>query len=162
MRRTSVRVLVLVFAGVTLVGTVVLRALAAQAVRLAPVAWIEWVAILALAAVIFWMGWAVRAFQKGRKPDLDPIRAARTYVLAKAAALTGAILAGRYLAEVLEVAGDLDIASQRHRAIAAGIAVLCSVALTVVGLLVERFCQLPPPEDDATTTSHQGPEPLTG
>lgn len=162
MRRTSVRVLALTFAGVTLVGTLVLRALAAQAVRLPPIAWIEPVAILALAALIFWMGWAVRSFQKGRKPDLDPLRAARTFVLAKAAALTGAILAGRYLAAVLDVIGDLDIASQRSRAVAAGIAVVCSLVLTVVGLVVEKFCELPPPDDDAEAAGTQDPAPLAG
>jgi len=162
MRRTPIRVLVLTFVGVTLVGTFVMRVLAAQAVRVAPVAWIEWVAILALAGLIFWMGWAVRAYQKGHKPDLDPLRAARTFVLAKAAALTGAILAGRYLASVLDVLGDLDIASQRNRAVAAGIAAVCSVVLCVVGLLVEKFCELPPPDEDATTPGTQDPAPLAG
>ncbi len=163
MRRTSIRVLLLVLVGVTLVGAVVLRALEAQGVRLAPVAWVEYVAILALAALIFWMGWQVRAYQKGKKPNLDPLRAARTFVLAKAASLTGAILAGRYLAAVLDVVGDLDIESQRRRAIAAGIATLCSLALTVVGLVVEKFCELPPTDDESAKPSRgTDPEPLAG
>ena len=162
MRRTPIRVLVLTFVGVTFLGTLVLRALAARGVRLAPVAWIEYVAILALAGLIFAMGWAVRAYQKGRKPDLDPLRAARTFVLAKAAALTGAILAGRYLAAVLDVVGDLDIAAQRDRAIAAGIAAVCSLVLAVVGLVVEKFCELPPPDEDATAPGSQDPAPLAG
>jgi hypothetical protein len=160
MHRTPLRVVILTAVGVALVGTLLLRALSAQGVRLPEVTWVEYVAILALGALIFWMGWAVRSYQKGKKPDLDPLRAARTFVLAKAAALTGAILTGRYLAAFLDVVDDLDIASQRSRAIAAAIAVLCSVALTVVGLVVEKFCEIPPPDDDAEQNGNHQPEPL--
>lgn len=162
MRRTSIRVLLLTVVGVTLVGLLVLRALEGQGHRLPRVEWIEDVAILALAGLIFWLGWTVRAYQKGARPNLDPIRAARTFVLAKAGSLTGAILTGRYLASLLDVVGDLGISAQRDRAIAASIAVLCSVVLTVVGLVVEKFCELPPPEDDAERDGDRGPEALAG
>ncbi|QAY63669.1 DUF3180 domain-containing protein [Xylanimonas allomyrinae] len=162
MHRTPLRVLVLTAVGVTGVAALVMRALATTGARLPRVAWVEWIAILALAALIFWMGWAVRAYQKGTRPNLDPVRAARTFVLAKAAALTGAILAGRYLAAVLDVVGDLGIPSQRDRALAAGVAVVCSVVLTVVGVVVEKFCELPPPEDEAERDGDHGPEVLAG
>jgi hypothetical protein len=162
MRRTSIRVLILTAAGVTLLATAVFRILAGQGVTLPPIAWIEDVAILALAGLIFWMGWAVRAYQKGDRPDLDPLRAARTFVLAKAGALTGAILVGRYLAAFLDVVGDLDVASQRARAVAAAVAFVCAVVLCVVGLVVEKFCQLPPPEDDAEPNGNHSPEALPG
>ncbi|WP_425955979.1 DUF3180 domain-containing protein [Xylanimonas sp. McL0601] len=162
MRRTPLRVVLLTAAGVTLAGTLLLRVLSGQGVQPPDVTWVEDVAILALAALIFWMGWAVRAYQKGKRPNLDPLRAARTFVLAKAAVLTGAILTGRYLATLLDVIGDLDIASQRSRAIAAGVAVLCSVVLTVVGLLVEKFCEIPPPDDEAEQSGNHRPEPLAG
>lgn len=161
MRRTPIRTLVAVFVGVAVVGTVVLRALEAQGVHLPPVAWVEDVAILALAAVIFRLGWAVRAYQNGDRPALDPLRAARTFVLAKAAALTGAILAGRYAATVLSVLGDLEIASLRQRAAAAAVAAVCSVALAVVGLVVEKFCELPPPDEEGAEQPDDGAEPLT-
>lgn len=162
MRRTPIRVLLLTAVAVTGVGLLVLRALAAQGHRLAPVAWIEDVAILALAGLIFWLGWTVRAYQKGSKPNLDPLRAARTFVLAKAGALTGAILTGRYLASLLDVIGDLGIASQRERAVTAGIAAACAVVLTIIGLVAEKFCELPPPEDDAEKNGNHGPEALAG
>ncbi|ACZ31989.1 hypothetical protein Xcel_2983 [Xylanimonas cellulosilytica DSM 15894] len=162
MRRTSIRVLLLTVAGVTVLGLLVMRVLDAQGYRLPPVPWIEDVAILLLAGLIFWLGWAVRAYQKGRKPNLDPLRAARTFVLAKAGSLTGAILTGRYLATLLVVVGDLGIAAQRERAVAAGVAALCSVALTVVGLVAEKFCELPPPDDDAEREDNRGPEALAG
>ncbi len=161
MRRTSVRTLLAVVLGVAVVGAVVGRALAAQGVHLPPVAWVEDVAILLLAGVIFWMGWAVRAYQKGDRPDLDPIRAARTFVLAKAGALTGAILAGRYLATVLGLLGDLDIAALRDRVLAAAVAALCALVLMVVGLVVERFCELPPPDDEDAEEEEGGAAPMS-
>jgi phosphatidylglycerophosphate synthase len=156
MRRTSLRTLLGVLLGVALVGAVFLRMLEAQGIYLPPVTWVEDVAILALAAAIFWSGWAVRAYQKGDKPDLDPLRAARTFVLAKAGALTGALLGGRYLAEVVVLVGQLGIEARRERAVAALIAFVCAVILSVVSLVVEKFCELPP--DD--TESEHSADPL--
>jgi Protein of unknown function (DUF3180) len=147
MRRTSVRSLALVVVLVATIGALVLRMLEMRGVHLPAVPWVEDAAILVLAGGIFWSGWAVRSYQKGRRPGLDPLRAARTFVLAKAGALTGALLTGRYLAQILILLGDLDIEAQRDKAIAAAVAALCAVILTVVGLVVEKFCELPPPSD---------------
>lgn len=147
MRRTSVPSLLLVLGGVAVVGWPVLRGLEANGVFLPPVPWLVDVAIVVLAGIVFWLGWTVRAYQKGDRPSLDGLRAARTLVLAKSAALAGAMLAGWYLAQVLLVLPDLAIEPRRDRAVAAAIAVACSVALAVVGLIAERFCQLPPPSD---------------
>lgn len=158
MRRTPVRTLIAVLVAVAVVGWLVLRALESRGVYLPVVPWLVDVAILALAGVVFWMGWAVRAYQKGKRPSLDGIRAARTLVLAKAAALTGALLGGWYLAQVLVVLGDLAIEPRRDRAVAAGIAVLCSVVLAAIGLLVEKFCELPPSDKDRTG-SEEGESP---
>lgn len=148
MRRTSVLSLGAVFGGVAVVGWPVLRALEAGGVYLPKVPWLVDVAILALAAAVFWLGWTVRAYQKGDRPSLDGLRAARTLVLAKAAALAGALLGGWYLAQVLLVLPDLVIEPRRDRAVAAGVAVVCAVALAVVGLVVEKFCQLPPSDGE--------------
>ncbi|WP_344101426.1 DUF3180 domain-containing protein [Myceligenerans crystallogenes] len=147
MRRTSIPSLLLILAGVAVVGWPVLRALEARGVHLPPVPWLVDAAIVVLAGVVFWLGWTVRAYQKGDRPSLDGLRAARTLVLAKAASLAGALLGGWYLAQVLLVLPDLAIEPRRDRALAAGIAVACSLGLAVVGLVVERFCQLPPPPD---------------
>ncbi|MFD6444647.1 DUF3180 domain-containing protein [Promicromonospora sp. NPDC060204] len=158
MRRTPVRSLIAVLVAVAVVGWLVLRGLEARAVYLPVVPWLVDVAILALAGAIFWLGWGVRAYQRGKRPNLDGIRAARTLVLAKAAALTGSLLGGWYLAQVLVVLGDLAIEPRRDRAVAAGVAVLCSVALAVVGLVVEKFCELPPSDKDRSG-SEEGESP---
>ncbi|RPF19776.1 DUF3180 domain-containing protein [Myceligenerans xiligouense] len=144
MRRTSVVTLVAVLVGVAVVGWPVLRSLEANGVYLPMVPWLVDVAIVVLAAAVFRFGWTVRAYQKGDRPSLDGLRAARTLVLAKAAALTGALLGGWYLAQVLLVLPDLAVEPRRDKAIAAAVAVVCAVGLSVVGLVVERFCQLPP------------------
>ncbi len=157
MRRTSIRTLALVLVTVAAVGAIVVRLLEGYGIYLPKVAWIEDVAILGLAGGIFWAGWAVRAYQNGDKPDLDPLRAARTFVLAKAGALTGALLAGRYLAEVVVHVGQLEIEARQENTLAAGIAVVCSLVLTAVGLVVEKFCELPPPDE---TQGEESPDPL--
>jgi len=160
MRRTPIGSLIAVLVAVALVGWLVLRALEARSVYLPVVPWLVDVAILALAGAVFWSGWVVRSYQKGKRPSLDGLRAARTLVLAKAAALTGALLGGWYLAQVLVVLGDLAIEPRRDRAVAAGIAVLCSVVLAIVGLIVEKFCELPPSDKDrANSDEGESPAP---
>ncbi|MFE4464403.1 DUF3180 domain-containing protein [Oerskovia sp. NPDC056781] len=148
MQRTKVTTLLLVTVATTLIGWFVVVGLERRGTYLPHVPWIVDVALVALAAGVFWAGWAVRSYLKGRRPSLDPLRAARTLVLAKAAALTGSLLAGWYLAQVVAVLGDLAIEARRDRAIAAGVAALCAVVLAVVGLVVEKFCQVPPDDTD--------------
>jgi len=158
MRRTPIGSLIAVLVAVAVLGWLALRSLEGRGVYLPVVPWLVYVAILALAGAVFWSGWTVRSYQKGKRPSLDGLRAARTLVLAKAAALTGALLSGWYLAQVLVVLGDLAIEARRDRAVAAGIAVLCSVVLAVVGLVVEKFCELPPSDKDRPA-SDEGESP---
>jgi Protein of unknown function (DUF3180) len=148
MRRTRWQTLVAVAAVVTVVGWVVLDVLRDQGVTPPPVPWLVVLVLLVIAGVVLRMGWAVRQFLRGRKPDLDPIRAARTAVLAKASCYTGSSLLGWYLAQVLLVVADLDIEPLRERAVAAAIAAGGAALLAVVGLVVEHMCQVPPPSDD--------------
>jgi hypothetical protein len=70
-------------------------------------------------------------------------------VLAKAAAYTGALLVGWYSCQVLVRLGALDAAANRERAWAAGAAALGALTMTVVGLVAERFCRIPPAEPKA-------------
>jgi len=163
MRRTAVRTLVLVAVVTAVVGWLVVRALEGRGTYLPVVPWIVDVAIVALAGAIFWAGWTVRAYQQGRRPSLDAIRAARTFVLAKAASLTGALLTGWYGAQVLVALPDLAIDARRERMVAAGVAVLCALVLSVVGLVVEKFCELPPPSDEETARGERpGPAEANG
>lgn len=149
MRRTRWQTLVSIAVGVTVVSWLVLRVLEGQGVVPPPVPWTVVVVCLVISAVVLRMGWAVRQFLRGKRPDLDPLRAARTAVLAKASCHTGSLLLGWYLAQVLLVLGDLAIEPRRERAVAAVVAALGAAVLAVVGLVVEHMCQVPPPSDDA-------------
>lgn len=147
MQRTRIRTLLLLTAVTTALGWLVVRLLASRGWTLPPVPWPMVAVLVLIAAVVLALGWSVRQYLRGKRPALDPLRAARTAVLAKASCYTGALLAGWYLAQVLEVLGDLHIEAQRERAASAGLAVLGAVVLAVAGLLAESFCRIPPPED---------------
>ncbi|KSW29630.1 DUF3180 domain-containing protein [Cellulomonas sp. B6] len=125
---------------------------------------VPWLVIgveLVIAGVVLSMGWAVRQFQQGRRPDLNPLRAARTVVLAKAACYTGALLTGWYGGQALSLLTDADVPGNTARAGAAGLAVLGAVALAVAGLVVEHWCRIPPPDADAPTLTRD-PDPTAG
>ncbi len=104
--------------------------------------------MLAIAAVVGKLGWNVRQYVRGKRPGLNLLLAARTAVLAKAASYTGALLTGWYGAHALVVVPDLDIEARHAVMVGALVAVAGAVVLSVVGLVVERWCEVPPSEGD--------------
>ncbi|WP_402468263.1 DUF3180 domain-containing protein [Isoptericola aurantiacus] len=157
MRRTRVRTLAVLAVAVAALGFVLLRLLESRGVFVPGGAWVEVVALALLAALVLRAGWGVRSYLRGDKPGLDPLRAARTFAMAKAAAYTGALLTGRYVAHVLVVLPQLDVEARRDQAITSGVAALAAIGLTVVGLVVEKFCEIPPPEDEPDSTEAVAP-----
>ncbi len=147
MHRTRIGSLLLVVALTTAAAWAVLRVFASRGVLAPEVPWLTGGVLVFIAAVLFWLGWAVRQYQQGKRPSLDPIRAARTAVLAKACCYAGSLLAGWYLAQVLHAVTELAGPARADRAWSAGLAVLGAIVLVVVGLVVEWFCRIPPPED---------------
>jgi hypothetical protein len=127
------------------------------------VPWLVVAVELVLAVIVFSMGWAVRQYLRGKHPTLDPIRAARTAVLAKAACYTGALLTGWYGGQAVAHLLDRGVPDAIGRAGSAAIAAGGAVVLAVVGLVVEWFCRIPPPQDDEK--AHEpaaAPDPATG
>ena len=153
MQRTRWQTLLLVTVVTGLGCWALLHLLDGEGVHLQSVPWLVIAVLVVLSGIVFAMGWAVRQFLRGKRPTLDPIRAARTAVLAKASAYTGSLLAGWYIAQVLLELGDLAISSRRDRAVAAGIAAAGAILLAIVGLVVEWFCRVPPPEDKGAQAS---------
>ena len=147
MRRTPVRRVVGAAVVTTAAATAVLRVVESRGGTLLEVPVVAWVVVLGIAAVVGVLGWNVRQYTAGHRPELDMLLAARTVVLATASAYTGALLTGWYAAQVLVVLGDLDIPGRRDVAVTAGIAAGAAIVLAVVGLLVERWCEVPPPDD---------------
>ncbi|MBO3089949.1 DUF3180 domain-containing protein [Cellulomonas dongxiuzhuiae] len=147
MSATRVRTLVLLAVGVAAVTWWAMRMMVGRGAATPPdVPWLVVVVELLIAGVVASMGWAVRQYQRGKRPLLDPVRAARTAVLAKASCYTGALLTGWYGGQALSLLTDADVPGSTTRAAAAGLAVLGAVALTVVGLVVEHWCRIPPPD----------------
>ncbi len=105
-----------------------------------------------LAAVVFAMALALRsrlaALRAGR-PDarpVDPVFAARSLLVAKASSLAGALIAGLYAGYGIFLAGNLNMADRRDRAIVCLVAVIAAVLLAAAGLWLERVLRVPPDE----------------
>lgn len=102
-----------------------------------------------LAAAILGIGWPVRQWVNGdRSRQIDALRAARTAVLAKAGAVAGALLVGLFLGYGVHFLPTVAIAARRSQLIVSVADLLAAVLLLVAGLLVERWCRVPPDEDD--------------
>lgn len=153
MTATRVRTLVLVALVGAAVTWWVMRVTVGRGAATPPeVPWLVVAVELLIGAVVLSMGWAVRQYQRGRRPTLDPVRAARTAVLGKAACYTGAVLTGWYGGQALSLLTDADVPGNTTRAGSAGLAVLGAVALAVVGLVVEHWCRIEPPDGDEQAT----------
>ena len=84
-----------------------------------------------------------------KKTVLDPLLAARTLILAQACAYVGAVLLGWHVGIFLDQLRIWSLRSDQGitwlaLAMAGG-----SLVMIVVGLVVERFCRIPPEDGDA-------------
>jgi peptidoglycan/LPS O-acetylase OafA/YrhL len=113
-----------------------------------PLPWTTALGTLILGAGVVAAGLPVRRWVAGRRErPLDPLLAARTVVLAKAAAYGGALLTGWYAGQALILLPD-PVEVRRTRLVVAGICTLVAIALAGCGLLVQRWCRVPPSDDD--------------
>jgi hypothetical protein len=87
-----------------------------------------------------------------RKFPLDPFYAVQVAVLAKASALTGAILMGAGVGILAILLGRPVLPDWSLLLPALGLAV-CSLVLVVAGLIAEWMCVLPPDDPDAPRLS---------
>lgn len=106
-----------------------------------PVPWTVAVTCGIAAAIALWLGWQVRRYLKGDKPDLDAMRAARTAVFAQACAYAGAILGGAFGGYALALLDDWSHEPRREVVISALIGLLASAVLLASGLIAEHWCR---------------------
>lgn len=99
-----------------------------------------------LAAVVLLMGWRVRRYLAGKNPGLKPLPAARAFIMAKAGSYCGALLVGWYSAWLLE--GLMQEVDRQERLLGAGLAIGGGLVLLAAGMIVERWCRIPPPEEE--------------
>ena len=105
--------------------------------------WISLIVLVFMACGVFFAGLPVRRFLRGQaKKSLNPMRAMRTLVLAQAAALTGGLVSGWYLAQVLVLLPDFDIDSRRTLVIRLAALSAGGALLAVAGLLAQMMCRV--------------------
>jgi hypothetical protein len=113
-----------------------------------PLPWTAVAGTAALMIVVIAAGLPVRRWVRGRRDrPLDPLVAARTVVLAKAAAYGGSLLAGWYAAQALALAPDL-MGERLTRLVLAIVAAVFAVGIAAAGLVVQRWCRVPPSDSD--------------
>lgn len=91
-----------------------------------------------------------------RKKALDPILAARTLVLAQACAYAGTVLLGWHAGIFLDQLRIWNLRSDQGITWVAIAVAGGGLVMIVVGLLVERFCKIPPEDNDAAGDGKPG------
>ena len=114
------------------------------------------VLLVVMAGLVLWLARPVRQYLKGRATtSLDPLRAARTVVLAQAAALTGAAAAGWYAGQLAVVLTGLSLLANQSRVLPLALLVVAGVLLAGAGLVAQRWCRIDPGEDDRDDDSER-------
>ncbi|WP_162259425.1 DUF3180 domain-containing protein [Phycicoccus sp. Soil803] len=117
---------------------------------LGPASWVSSVLIVAMAILVIGAGLPVRRFLRGEaRKTLSPIRAARTLVLAQAAALTGSAVLGWYAAQVAHALADVDLPGYRALLWRLLALTASSLVLAGAGMLTQRMCRVDPPNDSS-------------
>ncbi|GAB3677659.1 DUF3180 domain-containing protein [Angustibacter aerolatus] len=148
MTPTRTRTLLLAAVVVAAGGWAALQAWAGSGHELPMLPWSAPLLLLVVSGAVLAAGWPVRQWTRGgRDRPLDPIRAARTAVLAKAAQVAGSLLTGWYAAQALVLAPDADVSARRDALVRALVTLAASALLWGVGWLVERWCRVPPEDD---------------
>ena len=90
------------------------------------------------------MGLTVKRYVKGHLKYLDPGRGFFTLAYAKALCVGGFFLAGWFCGQIINVASKSEASFFRHALITCAIAAFVSLLDGVCGILVEKWCQIPP------------------
>ena len=151
-KEISVQTLILVTAVTGLLGFAVFAMITRGGSLVPRPSLLSGVLLVAMGGLVLWLARPVRRYLQGRATtSLDPLRAARTVVLAQAAALTGSAAAGWYAGQLVVVVTDLSLEANQGRLLPLGALVVAGVALAAAGLVAQRWCRIDPPdeEDDA-------------
>lgn len=142
-RGVTVRLVVLLAVAVTAVCYLGFHLLIGRGGALPQASWSALIVLVFMATGVFFAGLPVRRFLRGQsKKTLNPIRAMRTLVLAQATALTGAMVTGWYVAQVLVLLPDAGIASVRTFVIRLAALAAGGVLLVIAGLLAQAMCRV--------------------
>ena len=151
MRRKEIRVqtLLLVAAVTGIIGFAMFAVITRSGALVPRPSLLSGVLLVVMGGLVLWLARPVRRYLQGRATtSLDPLRAARTVVLAQAAALTGSAAAGWYLGQLVVVLTDLSLDANQGRLLPLGALVVAGVALAAAGLVAQRWCRIAPPDED--------------
>ncbi|MBR4399809.1 MAG: DUF3180 domain-containing protein [Aeriscardovia sp.] len=99
-----------------------------------------------LGVALLIMGFTVRRYVKGHLKYLDPARAFFTLASAKALCVGGFFLAGWFSGQIIDIASKSEASFFRHALITCAVAAFVCLLDGICGILVEKWCQIPPPE----------------
>jgi Protein of unknown function (DUF3180) len=111
------------------------------------ISWVQPVALLAVLVVVATAAWSTWRTVQVRHEHLEPHRAVNRFVLGRATALVGALVAGGYVGYAVSWLGvDAALAHQRiWRSLACA---LVGVGILVAGVLLERACRVRQDDDE--------------
>jgi hypothetical protein len=120
------------------------------------------VALAFIGVILPVLAWPMRAVTRPAKKDsqplpVNPFYATRVLLLAKAGALTGALLSGAGAGIVVFLLSRPVL--MVGTVVLAAITVVGGVVLMVGSLLAERWCQIPPQQPELSGPSPAGGEP---
>jgi len=142
-RGVSIRLILMLGLVATAFAYLALRIWTGQGGTLPAASWGALIVLVFMSCGVLFAGLPVRRFLRGQasKP-LNPIRAMRTLVLAQASALTGALITGWYLAQVLVLLPDVDVPSQRALAFRLAVMAAGGALMVTAGLVVQSMCRV--------------------
>ena len=105
------------------------------------------VVLVLLGAAVLRLGWALRGYQRGTRPHVDMLRAARTLALAQAAALTGAGLIGFYAGTAVGLLPDWDLRAYQNVLWHLLLGAVAASWVLGSGMRVQSWCRIPPGSD---------------
>ncbi len=109
-----------------------------------------------LAGLLLWAGLAVRRLKAHKRTWMTPILAMRTAIAARACALVGAASVGTLAGIAAVGLTRLQAPAMSSSALGAGVSALAALALTIVAVLVERWCIVDSDDDEATRGRGEG------
>ena len=151
-REIRVQTLALVAAVTGVAGFVVFTLITRDGTLVPRASLLAGVLLVLMGGLVLSLARPVRRYLAGRATTtLDPLRAARTVVLAQAAALTGSAAAGWYAGQLAVVLSDLSLVANRSRILPLVALVVAALALAVAGMVAQRWCRVDPRDEDDDT-----------
>jgi len=108
-----------------------------------------------IGVAVAWQAWLVREYKLGRRP-MDPIHAARIWVLTQATSRAGALMTGGALGIAIAYWYGGPTSFLTEQAINAAIAAVGSLAMTVLAVIGERWCMVDDDEGQPESTQAAG------